>query len=407
MRDTRAQFRLWVLLWAAGVACAAPAGVSSPIRSPVEAVGRRLVEAQRGVRWSWGGFWPGEETHTGSIVAGLIDAYVLVGDEDFKTAAQEGADHIRHLSGGNFYGDEAYALACMARTHSADPGARCRVALESFYARVQCRPGGGTRGYLALLCEQSMPSEAVFYVADFTVAAFSIDANDKGIWREGLLRCLARIDDTTAEFPVRSLGMAVWALACTGPLDDAAVDPAGEGQSCWRGKTLAELPELLLGHWIAEGDMAGSFYKRFDHGNGGVGPVAGYTEDTVFGALGLAAARSVLATHDMNAVLGRVREVLLACIDGATGEVYGHLWLTDDECCLYAGEVLQALAAVTNPADLDLDGRVDGVDLAVLAGHWRCEGGAEPCPGNRADINRDGRVDESDLMELARRWLQP
>ncbi len=51
----------------------------------------------------------------------------------------------------------------------------------------------------------------------------------------------------------------------------------------------------------------------------------------------------------------------------------------------------------TNPADLNNDGVVNGVDLAILLGAWNS---SNPI----ADINRNGLVDGADLTALLASW---
>jgi hypothetical protein len=67
--------------------------------------------------------------------------------------------------------------------------------------------------------------------------------------------------------------------------------------------------------------------------------------------------------------------------------------------------VLRALAELTEAADLDLDGRVDGKDLAVYSRCWQETGlgPADRCV--RADLNGDGEVDAHDLVTLSENWL--
>lgn len=72
---------------------------------------------------------------------------------------------------------------------------------------------------------------------------------------------------------------------------------------------------------------------------------------------------------------------------------------------------LNAVAWVTPPEsfnyvepgptpDLDCDGDVDAVDLAILLNLWG------PCTGCRADLNRDGQVDAQDLTVLLTNWTR-
>jgi hypothetical protein len=55
---------------------------------------------------------------------------------------------------------------------------------------------------------------------------------------------------------------------------------------------------------------------------------------------------------------------------------------------------------ITNPGDLNHDGLVNGVDLAIVLSNWgACESG--PCPG---DIDRDGLVNGVDLAIVLSNW---
>lgn len=55
------------------------------------------------------------------------------------------------------------------------------------------------------------------------------------------------------------------------------------------------------------------------------------------------------------------------------------------------------------PGDLNLDGRVDLSDLAILLGDWNCERGLGFC---RGDVNVDGKTNLSDLALLLARYGQ-
>ena len=58
-----------------------------------EAIADRLVAEQAS-----DGSWPGEIDYTGSIVAGLISAYEVVGKEEYKTAAELGGNFILEIA---------------------------------------------------------------------------------------------------------------------------------------------------------------------------------------------------------------------------------------------------------------------------------------------------------------------
>jgi len=67
------------------------------------------------------------------------------------------------------------------------------------------------------------------------------------------------------------------------------------------------------------------------------------------------------------------------------------------------------LGSVTIPepnGDIDIDGDVDFVDYAGLAGHWGDETCIQPNWCERADLNKSGSVDLYDLYQFAEHWLE-
>jgi hypothetical protein len=394
------------LVVASGLVSAPRAGAVPAPADVVSALADRLVARQASDGTSAGG-WLGEEFQTGTIVAGLVAAYERTCDERYAEAADAGAEFLAGLAGGVFLGDEAYALTRLTQALGGVAGDRWLSAVDAFYANVRTLASGGTAGYI-LQFGQTELSGAVFYLAHHVMAAHGIGAADAEIWREGLLEHLASVDDSTAQFPVMSLGAATWALASTGPLDDSPVDPSSEGSAYWQGRTISELPELLAEHQV-EGNalLAGSFYWRFDHGDGGTGgPVSGYTEDLVFGLLGLvAAAERVHPQRESAQVIAVARGVLLNSLEGA-GVARQHVFDTSDSRYVYSGEVLQVLARVVSRADLDLSGQVGAADFVRWAKHWQGEGCLGGCAGRRCDFDCDGRVQYLDFATIARQWLE-
>jgi len=303
-----------------------------PIGAAVEAIGDQLVSGQ-----DVSGGWAGEAGFTGSIVAGLVNAYEVTGSVGYTVAAQLGADYILDVAGGNFYGDEAYALA---RVTDITGDASYANAARSFY------DGLDTSTYISGFAATDR-SNAVFYVGQHTVAASMVGAVDAGLWRAGLIQYLAQIADDEAFYPVQSLGVATWALARTGPMDSVEVDPFDLGEAYWSDVSLAELPALLQSHQVASGAYEGSFYLRFDHGAPGVGfEASGYTEDTVFGTLGLIASGG--SADDILAA-----RIALALGVNSAGDAYEHIWSGGASYYVYGGEVLQA---IPEPASLLLLG---------------------------------------------------
>ena len=298
-----------------------------------EAIADRLVAEQ-----ALDGSWPEEADYTGSIVAGMVSAYdyeygEVVGKAEYKAAAELGGNFILNVAEGNFYGDEAYALARLSEitedTIYAD-------AVRDFYN------GLDTYAYIAGY-QEADSSNAVFFVAHHTVAAYMVDANDAGIWREALIQYLSLINDDVAFYPVMSLGVATWALAQTGPLelDDTRIDPFLIGEVYWQDVALSDLPDILVSHLVLEGEYAGTFYHRFDHTPAGEGfEAGGYTEDTIFGLLGLMAAAT--AERDFHGeTVGA--QVMLSWPVASDGIVYEHVLSGSASYYTYAGELLQAI----------------------------------------------------------------
>ena len=342
-----------LLLAMAAVALTAPAAGDTVTRAA-----DRLVAQQAA-----NGSWVGEAGYTGSIVAGLVNAYDITGNLSYKTAAEAGGTWILNNSAPNLYGDEAYALTGLSSLAANPANNAWRTAVTDFYTAVKDGEGG-TSGYIGGFSSID-PSTATFYLANHTVAAFYVDATDRMVWRSGLIDYLADVTDS-AYYPVMALGVAVWGLAQTGPMDAAPVAPSAAPGSTWYGKTLADLPGVLAGHQVADGDYAGSFYYRFDHtGPGGTAP-SGFTEDAVFGTLGLMAADDADPGLSYDDEILAARTVLAAGV-ATIGSVYEHIWSGGATYHAYAGETLQALPG---PAGLNEWALTGGGSYNVLA-DWR------------------------------------
>lgn len=316
--------------------------MAMPVDQAVEAIGDWLV-AEQGPD----GSWPGEANFTGSIVAGLATAYQVTGKAAYKTAAELGGNYIVNSAGGNYFGDEAYALASLAAITKNAAYAR---AAKNFYDTLDTY--AYIRAFKATDC-----SNAVFYLAQHTVAAQKVGAADAGIWRDGLAQYLSRVGDDEAYYPVMSLGVATWALAQTGPMDDTRIDPFGlTGEDYWTDVKLSDLVDILSSHQVSSGEYADSFYHRFDHTPAGPGyEDSGYTEDTIFALLGLIAANKADLSLDLWADIIAGRNTLASRV-GADGMLYEHMWSGGALYYAYGGEALQAFAAIPEPATLFLLG---------------------------------------------------
>jgi len=383
-------------------------GVGEALPMPIgEAIGviADRLEAEQIKDGVSAGIWLGEAGFTGSIVVGMVSAYELTCDPNYRTSAELGGDYILWAAHGDFYGDEALALTRLSQIASDPCDNPWRTVVSDFYCAVK-HDVNGTEGYISQFIGTE-PSTAVFYLANYVVAAYYVDAEDKQIWRDGLISYLAQVDDDTSDFPVLGLGIATWALAQTGDMNDTLIDPNDDGRPYWDGVTLAELPDLLIGHQVPPGIQdAGNFYWRFNHGYGGsVSAVSGYTEDTIFGTLGLIAASRADPALEFDTAILAARQALLGGVYEG-GVVYEHLWLQGAIYYTYAGEMLQVLSELIIPGDLNLDGGVNFIDFAIFANSW-CDSGCAPCPWcNHADIDQSGEVNYVDLKIMANNWLK-
>jgi len=374
--------------------------LAASVGETVRTVADRL-EAEQITEGFDSGSWPNEAAFTGSIVAGLVGAYELTCENIYRRSAELGADYILWTAQGNFYGDEAFALARLSQIVVEDPlNNPYRTAVSDFYYNVKKSPDG-IKGYISYFAGIE-PSTAVFYLANHVVSAYSVDAEDRQLWRQGLIDRLAQVDDSSL-FPVMALGVATWALVETGPLDETFIDPSSQGTAYWNFKTLTDLPDLLVSHQVPEGrPYAGSFYWQFHHEEGDPN---GYTEDTIFATLGLIAASRANPDPKVDAAVLAAREALLDGIS-TDGRVWEHLSQEGEGYSVYAGEMLQVLWELAIPGDLNLDGRIDSSDFTILADHWLASDCGEYAWCDGTDLDRSGQVDFIDLEMMVNNWLQ-
>ena len=365
----------------------------------------RLVATQLGVGDDAGG-WEGDLGFTGSIAVGLAAAYRRTCRQEYLEAARAAAEYIHRVSGEYYgYGDDAWAMAMLSETSDDPQNNPYRNGLEAFYANVRAGQGG-TAEFIDYYTTGTEPSTAVFYLAHHCMAAHYVDAMDETLFRDAVRHFLSQVDDETAEWPVLALGVATWALASTGPLDETPLDPAGMPRPIWEGVRPADLPALLLGHQVDAGPGAGQFYWRFDHtdGNGGTeGVTCGFTEDTIFGALGLATLRCEPVDPNMEQALTRSRLALAAGVD-SEGTVGPHLQEPGDSRAVFAGELLAALVETSPAVDTNLDNAIDTGDLVPIATAW-LQACSDGCLCGGADVNDDGVVNLPDFAAVARMWL--
>lgn len=330
------------------------------------------------------GLWVPETAFTGPPTGGMACAYQWTGNPDYWESAELAGYYLLWFTDaqGNMLGDEVYAFMCLSEA-SDDPANNVwRSALEAWFVSTR-RPGyeGSTPAYIKYFDEMEV-STAVFYIACHTVGAYYVDDQDKDIWRDALIEYLGRVDDE-ASFPVMALGVATWALAQTGPLDDTPM-ASYPASVCWDDVVLSDLPDMLASHQVPEGQpFAGSFYWRFDHSSGGTGGmVAGYTEDAIFGTFGLLAAASLqreaadaeTADEGVEEYLDReIEAAQTALLEGVDEEgcVFEHLAQVGRTYYTYAGEMLEVLWSLEQYLTVQLETTTESdpnveVDMEVL-----------------------------------------
>ena len=285
------------------------------------------------------GSW--ETSFNGPIVSGMVSAYQYRNNTAYRDAALLGGQYILIPSSTgelNLLGDEAYALTRLSEISTTPLSNQWRSAVSNFYSIVNGLPKGANT-YISQY-DLSDSSYGVFYLAHHVVAVYYVNGAAKEFWLTGLVNRIAAMrGGADPQYPVMALGTAVWALAQVGALTSV---PVPGGWNCNR----SDLPTILLSHQVPQGQPnAGSFYWRFDHGNGGTGlPVSGYTEDTTWAILGLVAAAKADSTlkAKVDAAVAAAQGGLIAAA-GADGKVYESLTAGTYTDPVFGGELLQLL----------------------------------------------------------------
>jgi len=298
------------------------------------------------------GLWPQEVPFLGPIATGMASVYEWMGNPAYRDSADLAGAWILDtaVAQGNLLGDEAYAFVCLSEI-SDDPDHNIwqNALVDFFLSPRKNHAERSTQEYLRAFAGLE-PSTAVFYLAHYLVAADYVQDEDTDVYRQELISHLSRVDDE-ATFPVMAVGVATWALTATNtsvdrPITSYELPP----HALWDGLTVGDLPAMLAGQQVPEGEpFAGSFYWRLDHTDGGTGGViAGYTEDAVFGALGLVA----VASNDADGGSEETREAIIAArsalLDGIdeNGQVYEHLARQGAMYNTFSGEMLQVLWSI-------------------------------------------------------------
>ena len=95
------------------------------------------------------------------------------------------------------------------------------------------------------------------------------------------------------------------------------------------------------------------------------------------------------------------RQDLLRDFKGWIDDLQIYNWAVDPEKAKSLFENPGTTVSPFVPGDANMDGKVDGSDVTILAGNWQLQSGATWAMG---DFNGDGRVDGSDVTILAGNW---
>jgi len=381
-------------------------------------VANRLVATQIQTG-SYKGAWPSiggvpVGTFTGTMAAGLADAYWMTCNPAYKAAAEKAGDFIWATAPGcSLFFDEAFAFMQLSQI-ACDPSDNLwRTALVDFYSCLESQPPDpeygykeGTQLFIAQIEGALSPAYAAFEVAYYTVVAYYVDTPDKAIWREKLIDLLESNNADSGQ-QIFTLGAATWALAQTGDLDET---PIFVGSGSWGGfpggaaVKLQQLPPLLASYQLsaAAPTYGNHFYSIYNPPNPGF---SGWTETNIYAAMGLAAATEY-AGYDYRNSIDRVWAVNMQPVD-----LNGDIWYDaidapatgdNERYYHYAGEYLQYLSAVRLPGDINLDDAVDIADLSIFAINWLQ---TTECSCSIADLSRDREVNLIDFAELSRGWF--
>lgn len=290
-----------------------------------------------------------EKNFTGPSCAGLIAAYLQNGSSAYLSSATAAANFIvtyeTNLSSGtpNYVGDEAYALA---RLTEVGGNTSYAVSVKNFYDSTVRGRAGGTNGYISQLesnyTKNGLPehSQATFYLAEHTLAAYAAQVNaiDKAAWRNAMIQELGDVTNSDL-FPVEATGVALFALASTGPLDSTLVNPSAQPGSFWNGVKLSDLPGIVARQQVTTGLKIGSFNDQLDNPAAGTG----FAEDAAFATLGLIGAekQNFLQYNYSTQILAAQNAMFQG--EDATGAIHQDLYDTTTPHFNYInGEVLQA-----------------------------------------------------------------
>ena len=383
----------------------------------VTAIADRLVEKQL---VTGDGSWPvlngvPQGWFTGTMAAGLADAYWMTCISSYKTKAElAGTWILDHTDGCSMFYDDAYALMKLSEINCTPGDNIWRTALVDFYNCVELQPydetydKAGTALVIADLEVEVGYPWVVFEVAHYTVAAYYIDTPEKEVWRTELIRLLEGVNEPYGA-QVMMLGVATWALAQTGDLDATPCEVGSPLSTPGMALQLSELPGLLAAYQVSATspyeDYRDHFITIYNYPVGNV-TYSGYTETNMYAAMGLAAADKY-AGYDFRSELDRLWAVNMQPVDQNADVWWDAIEIpgtTDnEEHYHYAGEYLQYLAATRLPGDTNSLDSVDFDDLVYFADQWLKPLGCTSC--NRADLNRDRKVNLADFAELAQGWM--
>lgn len=361
--------------------------------------GQRLAEVQNiDGGWDWpvddGDALAGSQSDTlGTIGLGLAHAYQQTRNPDLlESLARAGTLLLTKTD--DFYANEgafAKVLDSIFQTTIFSTHVRSsfydKLAAGTYYDAISDTADMTTAMYIQTKLDRYEGGQANAAAWDLGLSLYDAQCvgADTAPWLAAVKTEIDKLDNVLG-YDVLGLAGAVFGLAMAGQDYDPQ---AGAYASA---SNLADLAEILSGYQLQTGGF--TFSSQFME----EGMDNETLQETAYATLALNAVNRErfwptiqMATSYMAAV-----QLFTGGWENYNGDPIGEDNLITSEC------VWSIQSGLSRPGDLEPNGRVDGVDFAILSANWmRSDCGS--C--SNADITGDGTVDIADLLLLAENWM--
>lgn len=183
-----------------------------------------------------------------------------------------------------------------------------------------------------------------------------------------------------------------FALVCQALNNDGVIAPGGTD---------------LAGTFSMQGDFNQSKSGRIFIEIGGAAPIAEHDQMIVDGDVALSGSAIVKLLDGFVPAVGQQFEIITLTEGGGTvAGTFDEILPAGMFTASYSSQSVKlTFQQLTEPADLDGDGVVGGIDLAMLLGAWTGAAAYIPCPPTvPTDLNGDCRINGMDLALLLGAW---